>query len=362
MVAHKNQESFFFRSPDLCSEANAVLNAAKAKVAWTAIQQGLWQQRRKGTTEAKVASQMNRLTCGIRQLAANEGVDVVTMRRQCRRLAAAGFIRIIEEVPQLVHHPVTGRLVSRKSKGPIKPVVIVVTVQPYHRKPATAEEAKARKAEEEAGTAWWQSPPKAWVRSAPTTGTLEVQCAPTTWVRSAPTSESLKEFKTKKPPDGHADGFGRPQAAEGEKDTAGLEAGEYSLEKGDVPAVEAIAGTDTASEPSWGYATAKAPRSFQNATGEAKRPWTPKTHTQASGDQWRPEGSMPVGESFGSRRFYRADSQISQTDAEYAAWRQERLAAAQTAASEAAAAVLAIRPTRAKMAASGCRMAASTAG
>ena len=361
MIAAKKTKVYHFKMPDLCSEANAVINKCKAKVAWTAIQQGLWQQRRKGTTAAKNASEMHHLLCGIRQLAANEGVDVVTMRRQCRRLAAAGFIRIIEEVPQLVHHPVTGRLVSRKSKGPIKPVVIVVTVQPYHRKPATAEEAKARKAEEEAGTAWWQSPPKAWVRSAPTTGTLEVQCAPTTWVRCAPTSESLKEFKTKKPPDGHADGFGRPQAAEGEKDTAGLEAGEYSLEKGDVPAVEAIAGTDTASEPSWGYATAKAPRSFQNATGEAKRPWTPKTHTQASGDQWRPEGSMPVGESFGSRRFYRADSQISQTDAEYAAWRQERLAAAQTAASEAAAAVLAIRPTRATMAAKACRMAA-TAG
>ena len=339
MIAAKKPESFFFRMPDLCSEANAVLNAAKAKVAWTAIQQGLWQQLRKGTTEAKVASQMNRLTCGIRQLAANEGVDVVTMRRQCRRLAAAGFIRIIEEVPQLVHHPVTGRLVSRKAKGPIKPVVIVVTVQPHHLKPATAEEANSRKAEAKAGTAWWQ-------------------LALRTWVRSAPTSEIFKELITEQPPDGHADGFGRPQAADGEKDTYGLEAVEDSLEKGDVPALEAIAGPDTDTTPSWGYATSKAPRSIQNATGEAKRPWTPKA---GKDDLGRPEGSMPVGESFGSRRFYRANSQISQTDAEYAAWRQERREEAKRAASELAASLPAISPTRAKRAAKACRMAA-TAG
>ena len=356
MVAHKNQESFFFRSPDLCSEANAVLNAAKAKVAWTAIQQGLWQQLRKGTTEAKVASRMNRLTCGIRQLAANEGVDVVTMRRQCRRLAAAGFIRILEEVPQLVQHPVTGRLVSRKAKGPILPVVIVVTVQPHHLKPATVEEAKARKAEAKAGTAWWQLALRTWVRSAPTKGTRKVRSAPTTWVRSAPTSEIFKELITEQPPDGHAEGIGRPQAAEGEKDTAGLEAGEYSLEKGDVPALEAIAGTDTDNTPSWGYATSKAPRSIQNATGEAKRPWTPKAGKDDSG---RPEGSMPVGESFGSRRFYRADSQISQTDAEYAAWRQERREEAKRAASELVASLPAISPTRAKRAAKALRMAAA---
>ena len=358
MVAHKNQESFFFRSPDLCSEANAVLNAAKAKVAWTAIQQGLWQQLRKGTTEAKVASQMNRLTCGIRQLAANEGVDVVTMRRQCRRLAAAGFIRILEEVPQLVHHPVTGRLVSRRAKGPIKPVVIVVTVQPHHLKPATAEEANSRKAEAKAGTAWWQLALRTWVRSAPTKGTRKVRGAPTTWVRSAPTSEIFKELITEQPPDGHADGFGRPQAAEGEKDTDGLEAVEDSFEKGDVPAVEAIAGTDTDNTPSWGYATSKAPRSTQNATGEAKRPWTPKAGKDDAG---RPEGSMPLGESFGSRRFYRADSQISQTDAEYDAWRQGRREEAKRAASELVASLPAISPTRAKRAAKACRMAA-TAG
>lgn len=340
MIAAKKPESFFFRSPDLCSEANAVLNAAKARVAWVAIQQGLWQQRRKGTTEAKVASAMNRLTCGIRQLAANEGVDVVTMRRQCRRLAAAGFIRIIEEVPQLVHHPVTGRLVSRKSKGPILPVVIVVTVQPHHLKPQTSEEAKARKEEAKAGTAWWQLALRTWGRSAPTQGTRKVRSAPTTWVRSAPTSEIFKELITEQPPRGHADGVGRPDAAEGEK--------------GDVPALEAIADPDTASEPGWGYATSKASRSIQNATGEAKRPWTPKAGKDDAG---RPEGSMCLGESFGNRRFYRSASQRSQTDAEYAEWRQER----QRAATELAASAAAIRPTMAKRAASECRQAA-TAG
>ena len=70
---------------------------------------------------------------------------------------------------------------------------------------------------------------------------------------------------------------------------------------------------------------------------------------------------MPVGESFGSRRFYRADSQISQTDAEYNAWRQERLAQAKRAASELVASLPAISPTRAKRAAKALRMAA-TAG
>ena len=338
MIAAKKPDTFFFRMPDLCSEANAVLNAAKAKVAWTAIQQGLWQQRRKGTTEAKVASQMNRLTCGIRQLAANEGVDVVTMRRQCRRLAAAGFIRIIEEVPQLVQHPVTGRLVSRKAKGPILPVVIVVTVQPHHLKPATAEEAKARKAEAKAGTAWWQLALKAWVRS-------------------APTSEIFKEIITEQPPRGHADGFGRPDAAEGEKDTAGLEAGEDSLEKGDVPAIEAIAGTDTASEPSWGYATSKAPRSTQNATGEAKRPWTPKTHTQASGEAKRPwDKDAPP-----PPKVWIDQYQIAPYRTPHEVQRMADAAAAKRAASELVAALPAIGPAGAKRAAKALRMAA-TAG
>lgn len=343
MYAAKKPCAYFFRMPDLSSETNAVISHASAWMAWTGIQQALWQQRRKGSAESKVAAELNRLHCGIRQLASNAGCDPGTMRRQCRRLARAGLIRIIEEVPQLVQHPVTGRLVSRKSKGPIKPVVIVVELRPEHLKPANAEEAKARLL---AG--------QAWVQSAPTQSDLEVQSAPTPEVQSAPTSENPKELITEQPPDGHADGVGRPQAAEEEKDTAGLEAGEESFEGGEVPALEAIAGADTASEPSWGYAISKAPRSFRNGTGEAKRPWTPKAGKDDAG---RPEGSMPVGESFGSRRFYRSASQRSQTDAEYAEWRQER----QRAASELAASAAAIRPTRAERAASECRQAA-TAG
>ena len=350
MVAHKKLQPFFFRSPDLCSEANAVINKSKAKVAWTAIQQGLWQQRRTGTTQAKVASEMNRLVCGFHQLAANEGIDVGTMRRQCRRLAAAGFIRLEEDTPQMVHDPATGRIISRRGKGPAKPVVIVVTVRPEHLKPANSEEARSRKA------ALAQSAPIPEVQNAPQPIILEVQNAAIPEVQNAPISENYKELITEQPPDGHAEGIGRPQAAEGEKDTDGLEAVEDSLEKGDVPAVEAIAGTDTDNTPSWGYATSKAPRSIQNATGEAKRPWTPKAGKDDSG---RPEGSMPVGESFGSRRFYRADSQISQTDAEYAAWRQERREEAKRAASELVASLPAISPTRAKRAAKALRMAAA---
>ena len=343
MYAAKKPCAYFFRMPDLSSETNAIISQASAWMAWTGIQQALWQQRRKGSAESKVAAELNRLHCGIRQLASNAGCDPGTMRRQCRRLARAGLIRIVEEVPQLVQHPVTGRLVSRKSKGPIKPVVIVVELRPEHLKPANAEEAKARRL---AG--------QAWVQSAPTQSELEVQSAPIPEVQSAPISENPKELITEQPPDGHADGVGRPQAAEVEEDTAGLEAGEESFEGGEVPALEAIAGTDTASEPSWGYAISKAHRSFRNGTGEAKRPWTPKAGKDDAG---RPEGSMPVGESFGSRRFYRSASQLSQTDAEYAEWRQER----QRAASELAASAAAIRPTRAKRAASECRQAA-TAG
>ena len=352
MVAHKKLQPFFFRSPDLCSEANAVINKSKSKVAWTAIQQGLWQQRRTGTTQAKVASEMNRLVCGFHQLAANEGIDVGTMRRQCRRLAAAGFIRLEEDTPQMVHDPATGRIISRRGKGPAKPVVIVVTVRPEHLKPANSEEARSRKA------ALAQSAPIPEVQNAPQPIILEVQNAPTPEVQNAPISENYKELITEQPPDGHADGFGRPQAADGEKDTYGLEAVEDSLEKGDVPALEAIAGPDTDTTPSWGYAISKASSSIQNATGDAKRPWTPKAGKDDSG---RPEGSMPVGESFGSRRFYRADSQISQTDAEYDAWRQGRREEAKRAASELVAALPAISPARAKRAAKALRMAA-TAG
>lgn len=68
---------------------------------------------------------------------------------------------------------------------------------------------------------------------------------------------------------------------------------------------------------------------------------------------------MGLGESFVRRRFYRADSQISQTDAEYDAWRQERREEAKRAASELVASLPAISHTRAKRAAKACRMAAA---
>ena len=352
MYAAKKPCAYFFRMPDLSSETNAVITQASAWMAWTGIQQALWQQRRKGSAESKVAAELNRLHCGIRQLASNAGCDPGTMRRQCRRLARAGLIRIVEEVPQLVQHPVTGRLVSRKSKGPIKPVVIVVELRPEHLKPANAEEAKARLL---AG--------QAWVQSAPTQSDPEVQSAPIPEVQSAPTSENPRELITEQPTNGIGDGVAMPSsAASEEEEGAGHSAGKCSREEGELPALEAIADPDTASEPSWTYAQGKESRSLQPATDEAKRSWTPKPFRQATGDPWKkPEGSMPVGESFGSRRFYRADSQISQTDAEHDVWRQERRAAAQKAASELAASAAAIRPTRAERAASGCRQAA-TAG
>ena len=344
MYAAKKPCAYFFRMPDLSSETNAIISQASAWMAWTGIQQALWQQRRKGSAESKVAAELNRLHCGIRQLASNAGCDPGTMRRQCRRLARAGLIRIVEEVPQLVQHPVTGRLVSRKSKGPIKPVVIVVELRPEHLKPANAEEAKARRL---AG--------QAWVQSAPTQSELEVQSAPIPEVQSAPTSENPRELITEQPTNGIGDGVAMPSSAE---EGAGHSAGKGSREESEMPALEAIAGAETASEPSWGYAASKDSRKLQNATGEEKRPYTPKAGKDGAG---RPEGSMPVGESFGSRRFYRADSQISQTDAEYDAWRQCRREEAKRAASELIASLPAISPTRAKRAAKACRMAA-TAG
>ena len=351
MVAHKKLQPFFFRSPDLCSEANAVINKSKAKVAWTAIQQGLWQQRRTGTTQAKVASEMNRLVCGFHQLAANEGIDVGTMRRQCRRLAAAGFIRLEEDTPQMVHDQATGRIISRRGKGPAKPVVIVVTVRPEHLKPSNSEEARSRKA------ALAQSAPIPEVQNAPQPIILEVQNAPTPEVQNAPISENYKELITEQPPDGHADGFGRPQAADGEKDTYGLEAVEDSLEKGDVPALEAIAGPDTDTTPSWGYAISKASRSIQNATGDAKRPWTPKTHTQASGEAKRPrDNEAPT-----PPKVWIDQYQIAPYRTPHEVQRMADAAAAKRAASELVAALPAIGPAGAKKAAKAFRMAA-TAG
>lgn len=350
MYAAKKPCAYFFRMPDLSSETNAIISQASAWMAWTGIQQALWQQRRKGSAESKVAAELNRLHCGIRQLASNAGCDPGTMRRQCRRLARAGLIRIVEEVPHLVQHPVTGRLVSRKSKGPIKPVVIVVELRPEHLKPANAEEAKARRL---AG--------QAWVQSAPTQSELEVQSAPIPEVQSAPTSENPRELITEQPTNGIGDGVAMPSSAasEEEEEGAGHSAGKGSREEGELPALEAIAVADTASEPSWGYAASKDSRKLQNGKGEAERPWKPKA---GKGDAGRPEGSMGLGESFGSRRFYRANSQISQTDAEYDAWRQERREEAKRAASELVASLPAISHTRAKRAAKACRMAAAAAG
>ena len=241
MYAAKKPCAYFFRMPDLSSETNAIISHASAWMAWTGIQQALWQQRRKGSPESKVAAELNRLHCGIRQLASNAGCTPGTMRRQCRRLARAGLIRIVEEVPQLVQHPVTGRLVSRKSKGPIKPVVIVVELRPEHLKPANAEEAKARRLAA-----------KAWVQPEPTQSTLEVQSEPTLEVQSEPTSDKFIEIRKEEPTNGIGDGVAMPSsAASEEEEGAGHSAGKCSREKGELPALEATADPDAASEPSW---------------------------------------------------------------------------------------------------------------
>ena len=71
---------------------------------------------------------------------------------------------------------------------------------------------------------------------------------------------------------------------------------------------------------------------------------------------------MGLGESFGNRKFYRADSQQSMTDAEHDVWRRNQREQAKRAATELAASLLAIRPEGANRAASACRMASAAAG
>ena len=144
-----------------------------------------------------------------------------------------------------------------------------------------------------------------------------------------------------------------------EEEGAGHSAGKGSREESEMPALEASADPDTASEPSWGYAASKDSRKLQNGKGDAERPWKPKAGKDDAG---RPEGSMGLGESFVNRRFYRADSQKSMTDAEHDAWRRNQREEAKRAAAELAASLLAIRPEGAKRAANACRMAAAAAG
>ena len=161
---------YFFACPDISSETNKLITKCSAWCAWTQIHQALWQQCRKGSSAAKSAAEAGHLKCGMRRLAANAGCDVGTMRRQIRKLAQAGILRVVENAPSLIHDPITGRIITRAKKGSISRIEIVLTLGQEHMKPL--------------------------VHSTPTTTTLKVHSAATLKVHSAATSKSLIEINT----------------------------------------------------------------------------------------------------------------------------------------------------------------------
>ena len=132
---------YWFRMPDISSETKRLINHSKCGIAWTEIHSAFRQQTRTGSSEAKAAAESHRLLCGIRQLAANAGVTPVTMRRQIRKLAELGLIRIEEDLPTLQLDPGTGRIISRIPGRRPKPLVICVTLNQSHMKPSKGKKA-----------------------------------------------------------------------------------------------------------------------------------------------------------------------------------------------------------------------------
>ena len=334
----------YYPLPDLSDEMFTAVCKRRADTAWNTLGRLRNREAFAGSTAKirKDANERHTIHVGYHTLAKLMARDRKTVRRMFRALEDLGLVRV--RVPQQTFtlDPKTG-LIARRQQGRCQPVEITMIVTDAAMRPSNA--IKERKA-------LGENFPR----------DLEVGGKNSTSAGGNISTTSLLPLNLSiaQPPDGHADGVGRPQAAEGEEDTDGLEAVEDSFEEGDVPAIEAIAGTDTDDTPSsWTFAQ-KAPRSTQAAKDSPKRSRTPKGSNDAgNGRRDAGDGNRPAGEAAIKNRYYRSASQLSQTDAEYAAWRQERLAAAQTAASEAAAAVLAIRPTRAKMASSACRMAAA---
>ena len=135
MVAAK-RSFYWFRMPDISSETKRLINHSKCGIAWSEIHSSFRQQARKGSQAEKAAADSHRLLCGIRQMAANAGVTPSTMRRQVRRLAVLGLIRIEEKLPTLRFDPDTGRIVSRIAGLRPAPVVIVCTLNEGHMRPS----------------------------------------------------------------------------------------------------------------------------------------------------------------------------------------------------------------------------------
>ena len=173
---------YWFRMPDISSETKRLINYSKCGIAWTEIHSAFRQQSRTGSSEAKAAAESHRLLCGIRQLAANAGVTPVTMRRQIRRLAELGLIRLEEELPTLQLDPGTGRIISRIPGRRPKPLVICVTLNQSHMKPSRGKKADILED-----------------RNRPTVDTLEDRNGSTLEDRNRSISKRDKELKKEHP-------------------------------------------------------------------------------------------------------------------------------------------------------------------
>ena len=195
MVAAK-RSFYWFRMPDISSETKKLINKNRCGVAWSEINASLRQQERKGSTAEKAVALFGRLLCGIREMAANAGVTHTTMRRQVRRLAVLGLIKIEEQLPTLRHDPATGRIISRIAGRRPKPTVIILTLNESHMRP--------------------NGPKKCDIledRFEPIGENSEDRFEPTSEDRFEPTSERCKEINTEQPPSGDADGVSTPSAA-----------------------------------------------------------------------------------------------------------------------------------------------------
>lgn len=195
MVAAK-RSFFWFRTPDISSETKRLINKNRCGVAWSEINSSLRQQERTGSTAEKAVALFGRLLCGIRQMAANAGVTPVTMRRQVRRLAEIGLIRIEEQLPALRFDPATGRIISRITGTRPAPVVIVITLNESHMRPSRPKKCDILED-----------------RFEPIGENSEDRFEPISEDRFEPTSESSKNLNTDQPPSGDAAGVSTPSAA-----------------------------------------------------------------------------------------------------------------------------------------------------
>lgn len=195
---------YWLKTPDISSETKKLINNNSCGEAWSEIYSSLRQQERTGSTAEKAVALFGRLLCGIRQMASNAGVTPVTMRRQVRRLAALGLIRIEEQLPTLRHDPATGRIISRIAGRRPKRTVIILTLNESHMRPSRPKKCDILED-----------------RFEPIGENSEDSFEPISEDSFEPTSESSKNLITEQnskmnfeqPPSGDADGVSTPSAA-----------------------------------------------------------------------------------------------------------------------------------------------------